>query len=491
MELHTLASTNFDIPSIDTNQTMPLGRASMDGLPVYLSVNGVRDELVRISPAMSVNEVRALMCAAAGMDFTHDVVAKLTKTDGTLIVLGPSIPPNTSSTPSGPAHVNYAPEVDIVLQKMQTAGKMMSEMQILKKEVAECRAQLEGRGPNNVSDQFTHPATRRVNELRLSHLEAIPPQTYSAEVMEALKNPGFDVWKYNKTELIGLFEVMYEEFKLFDRFKIDPVVFRRFIAGVSEGYNDNPFHNFKHCFCVTQMCYAILHVSGVHTKLSIMEKLCLLTACIGHDLDHPGFNNAYQINAKTELATVYNDQSPLENHHCAVLFTLLKQPETNFLSKLTEAEWKEFRTPVVQCILATDMAIHGQIMAKFKGYTEAFNYDDPAQKLLLLQMIVKCSDISNEVRPKQVSEPWVDCLLEEFFHQSDTEKEQGLPTAPFMDRQKVTKPGAQVGFIGFVMIPLYELAAKVLPAIEEPIIGPIRKSLDYYKAMSNPEPPKS
>ena len=63
-------------------------------------------------------------------------------------------------------------------------------------------------------------------------------------------------------------------------------------------------------------------------------------------------------------------------------------------------------------------------------------------------MIVKCSDISNEVRPKAVSEPWVDCLLEEFFHQSDTEKAQGLPTAPFMDRTKVTKPGAQSQFCG-------------------------------------------
>ena len=51
--------------------------------------------------------------------------------------------------------------------------------------------------------------------------------------------------------------------------------------------------------------------------------------------------------------------------------------------------------------------------------------------------------ISNEVRPKHVSEPWVDNLLEEFFGQSDLEKKEGLPTAPFMDREKVTKPSAQ------------------------------------------------
>jgi high affinity cGMP-specific 3',5'-cyclic phosphodiesterase 9 len=70
-------------------------------------------------------------------------------------------------------------------------------------------------------------------------------------------------------------------------------------------------------------------------------------------------------------------------------------------------------------------------------------------------MLMKCSDISNEVRPKHVSEPWVDNLLEEFFGQSDLEKKEGLPTAPFMDREKVTKPSAQ-GKPALFYMPLYK-----------------------------------
>jgi high affinity cGMP-specific 3',5'-cyclic phosphodiesterase 9 len=35
-------------------------------------------------------------------------------------------------------------------------------------------------------------------------------------------------------------------------------------------------------------------------------------------MDHPGFNNAYQINAQTDLSIVYNDISPLENHHAGM-----------------------------------------------------------------------------------------------------------------------------------------------------------------------------
>ena len=47
-------------------------------------------------------------------------------------------------------------------------------------------------------------------------------------------------------------------------------------------------------------------------------------------------------------------------------------------------------------------------------------------------ILIKCCDISNEVRPMDVSEPWLDCLLEEYFNQSDREKAEGLPVAPFM-----------------------------------------------------------
>lgn len=102
----------------------------------------------------------------------------------------------------------------------------------------------------------------------------------------------------------------------------------------------------------------------------------------------------------------------------------------------------------------------------------------------LKMVLIKCCDISNEVRPTEVAEPWVDCLLEEYFmqvtvesfdsearhrpfypdsvvSQSDREKSEGLPVAPFMDRDKVTKPTAQIGFIKFVLIPMFETVMKV------------------------------
>lgn len=51
----------------------------------------------------------------------------------------------------------------------------------------------------------------------------------------------------------------------------------------------------------------------------------------------------YQINARTELAVRYNDISPLENHHCAVAFQILAQPECNIFSNVQPDGFKQIR----------------------------------------------------------------------------------------------------------------------------------------------------
>ena len=61
----------------------------------------------------------------------------------------------------------------------------------------------------------------------------------------------------------------------------------------------------------------------------------------------------------------------------------------------------------------------------------------------------------------EVSEPWVDCLLEEYYMQSDREKSEGLPVSSYMDRDTVTKPTAQIGFISFILLPMYKEIARV------------------------------
>ncbi|KAI9095822.1 high affinity cGMP-specific 3',5'-cyclic phosphodiesterase 9A-like protein [Phlyctochytrium arcticum] len=339
-----------------------------------------------------------------------------------------------------------------------------------------------------------HPSSSFVPRRAITRVSKINPRyltshkyTFTEETINQLKTPNFDPWLWQENEMLALFEFMFGELGLIEAFGIEVPTLRRFLQAIKDGYNNNPFHNFRHSFCVSQMMYGMIHTTGLVTDLLPLDKLILLVACIGHDLDHPGFNNAYQINARTDLAIIYNDTSPLEMYHCACLFTILNDPETNILAHLDEATFKEARKGIIKCILATDMAKHGEHISTFKKFAdEGFTFSNPEHKLCLLQLVTKCADVSNEVRPPDVADPWVDCLLQEFFEQVDTEKAAGLPFAPFMDREKVTKPGAQIGFIGFVMIPLYELVSRVIPNMD-PIVAPVRQALAYYKAEQEKE----
>ena len=49
--------------------------------------------------------------------------------------------------------------------------------------------------------------------------------------------------------------------------------------------------------------------------------------------------------------------------------------------------------------------------------------------------------------------------------QSDAEKLEGLPVADFMDREKVTKSKSQIGFIKFVLLPLFEALGRLYPSV--------------------------
>jgi len=55
------------------------------------------------------------------------------------------------------------------------------------------------------------------------------------------------------------------------------------------------------------------------------------------------FAYRYQINAKTELAIRYNDISPLENHHCAIAFKILGNPDTNIFNNVDSDTFKRIR----------------------------------------------------------------------------------------------------------------------------------------------------
>ena len=63
------------------------------------------------------------------------------------------------------------------------------------------------------------------------------------------------------------------------------------------------------------------------------------------------------------------------------------------------------------------MSRHGEILESFRLIVDEFDFNNAEHVTSLKKILIKCCDISNEVRPMDVSGPWVECLLEEYFHQ--------------------------------------------------------------------------
>ncbi|KAG9351475.1 hypothetical protein JZ751_022725 [Albula glossodonta] len=353
----------------------------------------------------------------------------------------------------GSSSSSYAPktiylDVDGKVQKVMEGLKVV-EIENCKKDLKKLRDEMTTRGGGrinctckyNFSDDGKKLSPRR-------DVPSYPKYTLSQETIEALKKPTFDVWHWEHNEMLSCLEYMYHDLGLVKEFNMNPITLKRWLLGIQENYRNNPFHNFRHCFCVSQMMYGMIHLCSLQEKLTLTDMGILMTAAVCHDLDHPGYNNTYQINARTELAVRYNDISPLENHHCAVAFQIISLPECNIFANVEPEAFKQIRQAIITLILATDMARHGEILDSFKQKVDNFDFTN-----------------------------------EEHVRCSDREKSEGLPVAPFMDRDKVTKPTAQIGFIKFVLIPMFETVMKLFPQIEEIMVQPLRDSRDHYEEL--------
>jgi hypothetical protein len=191
---------------------------------------------------------------------------------------------------------------------------------------------------------------------------------------------------------------------------------------------------------------------------------------------------------------MYNDESVLENHHLAVAFKLLQADERNIFSHLTAKQIKTFRKMVIDMVLATDMSKHMQLLADLKTMVESKkvtgnniimleSYDDRIQ---VLQNMIHCADLSNPTKPLDIYIKWTDRIMEEFWRQGDKERDLGLEISPMCDRHVASVEKHQVGFIEFIVHPLWETWADLVYPDASAILETLEQNRDWYQARLSP-----
>jgi len=202
---------------------------------------------------------------------------------------------------------------------------------------------------------------------------------------------------------------------------VDESVLYTYLLAASQKYNNNPYHNLQHAANVS------LFVSNMLieccTGMDPLVCFALLVSAFVHDVDHGGRTNSYEINSRSRLAKIYNDQSVLEHHHCSTAFFILDSPGCDFLSRLSFDRRALFRKAVIGNILATDMAVHDQIVATCREREGAggFHFEaagdvatSVADQLLLSRILIHAADLSTPVRTFEACKNWASLIAQEF-----------------------------------------------------------------------------
>ena len=331
-------------------------------------------------------------------------------------------------------------------------------------------------------------------------------QVMDGELTALLKtqdNWGMDIFRLsdltNERPLSVLAYTIFKSRDLMSLLGIREHVFVKFFNSLEGSYRSNvPYHNYRHGADVMQSTHVLLNSKTLRNVFSPLEILSALFAAAIHDVDHPGVTNQYLVNTNSDLALMYNDISVLENHHLSTAFKLLKQEGCNIFENLAKDDWQKLRKLSIDIVLATDMSKHMTLLANMKTMIETqlvdttkgghLYLDNYSSKSLVLQNMVHCADLSNPTKPLALYRRWTSNILEEFFQQGDREREQGLSISPNCDRNKVSVNQSQIGFIDFIVRPVWETWADLVHPDVQEMLDVLEENRLWHEADSNALP---
>uniref|UniRef100_A0A0G4I7H8 PDEase domain-containing protein n=1 Tax=Chromera velia CCMP2878 TaxID=1169474 RepID=A0A0G4I7H8_9ALVE len=313
------------------------------------------------------------------------------------------------------------------------------------------------------------------------------------------------------------------KYRFTSRLSIEEKAFFKFAAAVESGYRKEPeipFHNSMHAAEVANCMAGLLDDSGASEKAPALDLFACFVAAMGHDIVHPGKNNAWQINTQSRLAVRYNDQSVLEHFHASALWEVLSAHK-GIYSGLRKDEIRRLRHILCSLILATDLKFTFDFLRRLESHAKRdlsrknsqawVGLEEPQAagegegdkektrtglppkfwtthsetREALLTGFMKVSDLSHTVKPFELHFEWSIRVYEEFHAQGDAERKAGLPISLLCGRTKFVLEKDQLGFLNFLVFPILSAIGDVLQNSEfdEEYKEKVQDNITVWEAM--------
>ena len=240
-----------------------------------------------------------------------------------------------------------------------------------------------------------------------------------------------------------------------------------------------PFHNAYHGVATMQVSLLIAaSLPTARALLTDFDILVIALAALGHDAGHVGFNNAFEIAARSPIALSHGVDGPvLERFHAASTIKMLV--DTNVFALLSSSARAGALHLVTTAIMATDMSQHIDIMNDL----ERCGTLDKLPLSAICGAFVHCADLSCHTSTTALSLLWTNRLATEFSIQAAAEETRGLPVTHFMTGldKPLTRSRMQANFLARIIVPLWRALAFHADGMLDDPLRNLERNSNFYE----------
>jgi 3'5'-cyclic nucleotide phosphodiesterase len=197
------------------------------------------------------------------------------------------------------------------------------------------------------------------------------------------------------------------------------------------------------------------HTYGINADP--LTRFAVVFSALIHDVDHPGVSNMQLVKEGTRLSALYHNQSVAEQNSVDIAWHLLmdsKYENLRYTIYTTEAEFRRFRSLIVNAVMATDIMDKDLKKLRNDRWEVAFDVQKDQvsreaanrKATIVIEHLIQASDVAHTMQHWHVYRKWNERLFQEMYKAYETGRLESDPSATWYE--------GEMGFFDFYIIPL-------------------------------------